>query len=388
LQVTATATNWNSGEIQAATGQRPFGDSVGAIVADLGTGTVGMVLDGVSVTPTVTDVPNSSDKLVLYTPNPPLSSSSNHVAGLVYAGTTNFWIFNVIAVTNVSAADMLASSMADPNAIGFHARVFQATNGQPNTAARAEMQIAGLTNSVAIAGTNVDGSYTIPGIINWNVQKNPGNTTGEIGNFQPTMTGTPDNPVPGIPGTGLTGTLRFENIAAELFAFLDLPAGYQKFGVNGDDGWKVQVGIPGQTNGTVLFTTDRGGGSQDIPFAVITPQAGLVPIRLVWYQGGGGGNLEFFTYGVNGSKNAVNDRNNPNSVKAYYNVITTPQLKFTTATLTGGTLTIDWSGTGRLQQASNLTGHNTDWSDVSNPPKPYTVQVGTTGQNFYRLISP
>jgi len=63
-------------------------------------------------------------------------------------------------------------------------------------------------------------------------------------------------------------------------------------------------------------------------------------------------------------------------------------LKFTTATLTGGTLTIDWSGTGRLQQAATLTGHNSDWSDVANPPKPYTVQVGTTGQNFYRLISP
>jgi hypothetical protein len=59
------------------------------------------------------------------------------------------------------------------------------------------------------------------------------------------------------------------------------------------------------------------------PFAFITPQAGLVPIRLAWYQGTGGGNLEFFTYGTNGTKIPVNDRNNPNSVKAYYNVITT-----------------------------------------------------------------
>jgi hypothetical protein len=380
--------NWNSTEIQAGTAQRPFGDAVGAIMADLGTGTVGMVLDGVTVTPTVTDIPSSTDKLVLYTPNPPLSSTSNHIAGLVYAGTTNYWIFNVIAFTNVAAADMLASSAADPNAVGFHAKVYQATNAQPNTAARAELQIAGLTNSVATVGTNADGSYTIPGIVNWNVQKNPGNTTGEIGNFQPALTATPDDPVPGIPGTGLTGTARFENIAAEIFAYLDLPAGYQKFGVNGDDGWKVQVGTPGQTNGTVLFTIDRGAGALDIPFAFITPQAGLVPIRLVWYQGGGGGNLEFFTYGANGTKIPVNDRNNPNSVKAYYNVITGVQLQFTSATLAGGSLTIDWTGTGRLQEASVLTGHASDWSDVSNPPKPYSVQVGTTGQKFYRLISP
>ena len=383
--------SWNSGEIQAATGQRPFGDAVGAVIADLGTGTVGMVLDGASVTPTVTDIPSSTDKLVMYTPNPPLASTSNHIAGLVYAGTTNYWLFNVIAFTNVSAADILPSSAADPNAVGFHVKTFQATNGQPNTAARAELQIAGLTNNVAIAGTNADGSYTVRGIVNWNVQKNPGNTTGEIGNFQPLLTGTPDDPVPGIPGTGLTGTARFENIAAEIFAYLDLPAGYQKFGVNGDDGWKVQVGTPGQTNGTVLFTIDRGAGAQDIPFAFIMPQAGLVPVRLVWYQGGGGGNLEFFTYGANGTKIPVNDRNNPNSVKAYYSVAGTPQLKFTSATLASGSLTINWSvpsGTARLQQATVLTGSPGDWSDV-NGVTGTTYSTQTTGaQKFYRLASP
>lgn len=382
--------NWNSTEIQAGTAQRPFGDAVGAIVADLGTGTVGMVLDGVSVTPTVTDIPTSTDKLVLYTPNPPLSSSSNHIAGLVYAGTTNYWIFNVIAFTNVSATDMLASSAADPNAVGFHAKVFQATNAQPNTAARAELQIAGLTNNVAIAGTNADGSYTVPGIVNWNVQKNPGNTTGEIGNFQPLMNGIPDDPVPGIPGTGLAGALRFENITAEIFAYLDLPAGYQRFGVNGDDGWKVQVGTPGQTGGTVLFTIDRGAGALDIPFAFITPQAGLVPVRLVWYQGGGGGNLEFFTYGANGTKIPVNDRNNPNSVKAYYNAITTPQLQFTSVSASGGNVTINWTGTGRLQEASNLTGNQADWSDVNPQPggNTITVSASAAAQKFYRLVSP
>src|SRR5258706_15102718 len=116
------------------------------------------------------------------------------------------------------------------------------------------------------------------------------------------MGGAPDDPVPGIPGAGLTGTARFENIAAEIFAYLDLPAGYQKFGVNGDDGWKVQVGTPGQTTGTVLFTIDRGAGALDIPFAFITPQAGLVPILLVWYKGGGGGDLWFFYYRAISSK--------------------------------------------------------------------------------------
>ena len=65
-----------------------------------------------------------------------------------------------------------------------------------------------------------------------------------------------------------------------------------------------------------------------------------------------------------------------------------PGLQFTSATVSGATLTIDWSGAGRLQQASILTGSNNDWSDVPNPPKPYTVPVGTSSQKFYRLINP
>src|SRR5207248_2152486 len=57
--------SWNPGEIQnASTAQRPFGDAVGGILADLGAETPGMVLDGVSVAPSVTPVPNSTDKLV------------------------------------------------------------------------------------------------------------------------------------------------------------------------------------------------------------------------------------------------------------------------------------------------------------------------------------
>jgi hypothetical protein len=374
---------------------RPFGDAIGAVIADLGSGTVGMLLDGTNVSPSlsVASIPNSTDKLVTYTPNPPMSSGSTHTAGLIYADTTNYWTFIVIAYTNVAASDVLPSSAADPNAVGFHVKVAQAAAARPggNTAAAAEAQLAGTPANVATNGPNSDGSYTLPGIINWNVTKNPGNTPAENGNFQPLFGGPADDPVPGIPGTGLTGNARFENITAEIFAYLDLPAGYQKFGVNGDDGWKVQVGTPGQTNGTVLFTVDRGAGSADIPFAFITPQAGLVPIRLVWYQGTGGGNVEFFTYGANNTKIPVNDRNNPNSVKAYYQAAGAQPLKFNSATIAAGQLTINWtvpSGTARLQQATVLTGSPNDWSDVSGVTGT-SYSASTTGaQKFYRLASP
>ena len=384
--------SWNSAEIaNDSPTNRPFGDAVGAVVADLGSGSVGLVLDGTPVTPTVTDVPNSTDKLVLYKPPSALSPSSNHVAGLVYAGTTNYWTFSVITNVTVPSGVSLPSSTADPNAVGFHAKVFQATNAQPNTAARAELQIAGLTNNVAIAGTNADGSYTVPGIINWNSRRVPGQSGAEIGNFQTMLTGTPDDPIPGLPGTGLTAAAGIQNVAAEIFAYLDLPAGYQKFGINGDDGWAVKIGMPGVANGTVLFSVDRGAGARDIPFAFITPEAGLYPIRLVWYQGTGDGNLEFFTYGPNNTKIAVNDRANPNAIKAYYNVTSAPQLQFTSVTVSGGQthlgVTVP-SGTATLQQASALTGSPNDWSDLQtgvSGTTTFDLPAATSGNKFYRL---
>ena len=263
-----------------------------------------------------------------------------------------------------------------------------------NTVGRAEAQLAGtLGADVSTPGPGPNGSYIINNIINWANNVYPTHIGPPIGNFQDNTYGIgwpfPDYPDQPIPGINITNTYT-DNLAAEVFAYLKFDAaGYYRFGVNSDDGFKLQVGTPGQTNGTILFTTDVGKGSSDIPFSFTVTQPGLYPMRLVYYNGGGGANLEYFSYDDNGNKIAINDTNSPASIKAYYNVITTPQLMFTSDTLTGGTLTIDWTGSGRLQQAASLTGQASDWSDVSSPPKPFTVQVGTTtGQKFYRLISP
>jgi hypothetical protein len=334
---------------------RPFGDSVGAVIAGLGSGSVDMVIDGVDVTPTVTDL-TGGDKLVSFTPNPAFGSGSTHTAGLVYAGTTNYWTFAVITNVVVPSGVAAPSSAADQTAQGFRVKVVQAASGLANTAERAETQLAGTPENVALPGTGPDGSHIVSGIINWNVNKNPGATAGaEIGNFQTAYGNLADEPVPGIPGTGLTGNPRFENIAAEIFAYLDLPAGYQKFGVGADDGFKVQIGTPGQTDGLVLFTIDRGAGPRDLPFAFITPEAGLYPVRLVWYQGGGGGNIEFFTYGPNNEKIPVNGTG-PNAVKAYYNITggipNAPEI--TSATVSGGSITIIWTGGGTLESRADF----------------------------------
>ncbi len=382
--ITVRVANGNPADIaNDSINTRPFGDSIGAIVADLGTGTVGMVLDGNSVTPVVSDIPNSTDKLVLFTPNPILASGSTHTAGLVYADTTNYWTFTVI--TNVTIATGVAKPLnraAEANR-GFRVKVAQAGAGRANTVAAAESQLAGTPANVATAGPGEGGSYSAS-IVNFNNTKNQGLTT-EGGNFSVARSGQADAAFPGLNMT-LAGNLRWENFTAEIFGYLDLKAGYQKFGVNGDDGWAVKIGEPGNATGQVLFTVDRGAGNRDIPFAFIAPEDGLYPVRLVFYNGGGGGNAEFYTYGPNNSKNLINDAANPNSIKAYSILADiTPKISFS---LAGDVLTINWTNGGELQTTTSLTppivwtgSGDSDGTFLENLP---------TGEpaRYYRILKP
>jgi hypothetical protein len=360
---------------------RPFGDSVGAIVADLGNGTVGMVLNGENVTPTISNVPGSNDKLVSFTPTTPLPSGSTNTAGLIYAGTTNYWSFIVMTYTNVPAGTAVPVSSANATASGFRVRTAQATNSQPNTVARAEAQLAGTIPNVGLPGPGADGSYIVTNVINFSTRRLTNASGGEIGNFISPFTPFADQSIPGISGTAVAGAAATENIAAEVFAYLELPAGYHKFGVNGDDGWKVQIGRPGETNGVVLFTTDRGAGSRDIPFAFVTTEAGLYPVRLVWYNGGGHGDLEFFTYGPNNTKIAVNDRSNPNAVKAYYDISVNEGPRMSVR-LSGGNIIVEWTGGGTLQSATSVTG---PWTSTGDNDGSFSTPA--TGEaRFFRVV--
>jgi hypothetical protein len=55
-------------------------------------------------------------------------------------------------------------------------------------------------------------------------------------------------------------------------------------------------------------------------------------------------------------------------------------------TIAGGNITLTWTGTGTLQQATALSGHPSDWSNVTPPPSgnDYTIRVGC-GALFFRL---
>ena len=73
----------------------------------------------------------------------------------------------------------------------------------------------------------------------------------------------------------------------------------------------------------------------------------------------------------------------PGSFLSSYRIIPAEAPKFNAPTLSGGQVTITWTGSGKLQQAADLTG----WTDVAgNPASPYTVPVASAPVMFYRLV--
>jgi hypothetical protein len=372
---------------------RPWANvAIGGVIANANAESVGLLLDGAEVAASKTV--NGTDVTVSYKPEPPLASGSTHTASLVYAGTTNSWKFTVQTYSTLNASNAMPLNMADPDSRGFRVKVAQTasiTGYTQSSVARAEAQIVGLLSpNVAVPGPGPDGSYIYTNIINWNNNFQTATSSKvPLGNFQGpgyygVGTGWPfpiyaDEPLPGVPGTGLTST---DNTAAEVFAYLALPtAGYYRFGVNSDDAFGMKVGAPGQTNGTVIASIDFGKGASDIPFSFVAPQAGLYPIRLIYYNGGGGAALEYFSYDDNGNKIPINDWLNPASIKAYYSIKSAAQPNITSATLAGGSITILWINGGMLESAPALIG---PWTSTGDSDGSFT-EPASDSSKFYRV---
>src|SRR6185295_9508381 len=84
-----------------------------------------------------------------------------------------------------------------------------------------------------------------------------------------------------------------------------------------------------------------------------------------------------------------------NNGQNMYGVVIAPVpvagLQFTSVTsASNGDVTLTWTGTGRLQEATALTGNSSDWGDVNPQPGGNTITVPSSAaaQKFYRLVSP
>jgi hypothetical protein len=176
-------------------------------------------------------------------------------------------------------------------------------------------------------GVNPDGTFTIPlfagddEYINWN-QDVLAPTPSEIGSFTsetPPPPGYPDRPIPGIPGTGPTA-LDTDWIAMEAYTYVELegPRLYTLV-VNSDDGFRVTAGpeIRSVLTTNWLGQFDGGKGSSDIQFDIVVPESGVYRMRLTWWEGTGGANLEFFHLLDDGTKVMFNDPYHAEALSSY-----------------------------------------------------------------------
>jgi hypothetical protein len=127
-----------------------------------------------------------------------------------------------------------------------------------------------------------------------------------------------------------------------------------------------------------LGQADVGKGSSDVLFPLVVPTAGTYPLRLVWQQGGGGANCEFFSL-VGTNRVLINDDTNPNgpALKAYYGLTVSPSLGLS---YNGSIVTV--TNTGTLQKLADLT--TTNWVDIYNDVPVSQPAPGTNAQQFFR----
>jgi len=231
------------------------------------------------------------------------------------------------AQPTISTNFALPSSARDTTKPGFVWRIQQVNTNQPNSNLRTELQLAGAMGD-NIADPNAQGpalapaalaspstaplTFELPGTINMSANYG-GFDTGDF--FA-------DTPFPGLPG--LTGS--YEQVAGELLAWLDLPAGTNTMGVNSDDGFRVTVGGPNLNDRSAVMVGqfDGGRGSADTIFSFVIAKAGLYAVRCTWESGCCGAALELFTVKSDGTKVLVNDTAN-GGVNAYRAVTTAPR---------------------------------------------------------------
>jgi hypothetical protein len=151
------------------------------------------------------------------------------------------------------------------------------------------------------AGTVFEGGplleFEIPTVINLNIIE------GDFaGNFEP------DEQMPGVPGVNDIA----DGASAEIITYVEFPeARLYTFGVNSDDGFRMEGGPVDQPDQRVLlgeFPNPRGAGDSTFSFEV--EEAGVYCIRTIWWNGAGGANIELFSVKDDGTKVLLNDTGN------------------------------------------------------------------------------
>ena len=224
--------------------------------------------------------------------------------------TTLDYDFSVANYPTVPASSAVEAGVVNQNTPGFLVKVRQADAVLAATLDRAERQLAGtlidpVTTqpylNVADSGPGPEGVFSESGVINYD------DDPLDAGFFAG------DQAVPGIPGSTVDSR---DNFAVEITGYLDLPAGVQTIGVRSDDGFRLTIGnSPRDFFALTVGLAATGPGT--VETVLVVPQAGVYPIRLVWWEAQGDGNCELYTVNRLGERTLINDRSQPAAVKAY-----------------------------------------------------------------------
>jgi len=126
------------------------------------------------------------------------------------------------------------------------------------------------------------------------------------------------------------------------------------------------------------FDGGRGEGTPTL-FSFFVPQAGVYPMRLLYFQGGGGANCEWFSVDKLGNQILVNDRSNPNAIKAYRARTVSAVTPTISIAVSGSNAVITFAGV--LQAAPAVNG---PYTDVDGATSPRTVAVSGATMKFWR----
>lgn len=246
---------------------------------------------------------------LVYTPSEATNLAGMHTNRIQFVdgngkAQTHEWVYSyaTLVASNASPTDSGEIS-------GFGVRLVQAPLTGPalaNNLIRAEQQLAANPPANLVAfSTNV-----ILPVINLS-QKNtndPGYTPeGQFGN---------DSNFPGIDPAVQSDP---NDMAMEIFTYLQLDAGIHTFGVICDDGFQLRSGdAPSSSNAVVLGECVSGTFNGTFDFVV--EKDGIYPFRMVWFERGGGAHVELFHVDrFTGEKSLINASDCP--VKAFVSLV-------------------------------------------------------------------
>jgi hypothetical protein len=299
---------------------------------EIANSTVKMKLNGAEVTPTVT--PTADGLVAAYQPSSFLALNTENTVSLTYtdsagASTTSEWSFRTVASVTTLPANF-ATPAGSGQGSGLRVKMRKAPDTDAfgvaftlaNTSARANQHLAdqlidpdwGVPYANEAAGPSGDGVAN-RSVINFDQFANP------VGFFAADQAFPNLSPDPNAYYDPAQGP---NNISMEVTAYLELSAGFHRLGVRSDDGFLLTSG-PTLAEATLVLGTYEGGRGSGLPggateFEFFAEASGVYPIRLIYYEGNGGANIEFYAVDRETFQRVlINDATQPGAIKAYLN---------------------------------------------------------------------